>query len=433
MLSAIVAIIGFGLLIIIHEGGHFLTAKLFGIYIEKFSIGFGPVLFSFKWKETEFRISLIPLGGYVKMKGENPDEDIRDNDAFSSKAWWQKALIAFAGPFFNLLLAFVIIYFLLIVGQPVESMKPIVGKVDKSITDIRKGDRIILVNDHKVRSWDDVIKYTKEKGENQYFIKRNGREVLLSDQLTKNDWMSKILPKSGTIVGDVSPGMPAYLAGIKEGDKILKVNGVNVNNWYQLRDLIVNSKSDTVELVIQRKDEKLTKKIPLQENILNGTRIIGITQYMPVKYIEKYNPIKSLYYALDSTIGYTVLNYVALYKIIIHPTKIKENIGGPVMLYAVSKSTAKKGLRDLLMLLASISILLMVMNLLPIPILDGGNIFFFVLEGIMKKPLSVNIQVAFQKVGLTILLLLMFFAFTNDIFKLTQRHSSVKKDSSVVK
>jgi len=241
------------------------------------------------------------------------------------------------------------------------------------------------------------------------------------------------LPDTEPIVGEVSPGMPAYLAGIKEGDKILQVNGQKVTDWYQLRNNIINSKSDTVKVLILRNGEKIIKFIPLQENILNGTRIIGISQYMPVKYVEKYNPIKAIYYSATTTLGYVYLNYMALYKIIIHPTKIKENIGGPVMLYAVSKSTAKKGIRDMLMLLASISILLMVMNLLPIPILDGGNIFFFILEGIKKKPLSVNVQMAFQKIGLTILLFLMIFAFTNDIFKLAKRQISVNKDSSSVK
>ncbi len=433
MLSAIIAILGFGLLILIHEGGHFLTAKLFGVYVEKFSIGFGPVLFSFKWKETEFRISLIPLGGYVKMKGENPDEDADSEDSFSAKMWWQKSLIAFAGPFFNLILAFVIIYILLIIGQPVESMKPIVGKVEKSITQIQPKDKIILVNNNPVKSWDDIIKYTKDKGSNEYLIKRGDREIYISNQLKKEDWMSKILPDTEPIVGEVSPGMPAYLAGIKEGDKILQVNGQKVTDWYQLRNNIINSKSDTVKVLILRNGEKIIKFIPLQENILNGTRIIGISQYMPVKYVEKYNPIKAIYYSATTTLGYVYLNYMALYKIIIHPTKIKENIGGPVMLYAVSKSTAKKGIRDMLMLLASISILLMVMNLLPIPILDGGNIFFFILEGIKKKPLSVNVQMAFQKIGLTILLFLMIFAFTNDILKLAKRQISVNKDSSSVK
>ncbi len=429
MLSIILIIIAFGILILIHEGGHFIFAKLFGVYVEKFSIGFGPPLFHFKIKETDFRVSLIPLGGYVKMKGENPDEQTTDSDAFYSKKWWQKALIAFAGPFANFVFALLLFYFVFIIGQPIESLPPIVGKVTENISQIKTGDKIVMVNDKNVRCWDDIIKYTKNNKENTYLLLRDNREVFISNNLKKEDWTEKILPKTLPIIGSVSPGMPAYLSGLKEKDKILTVNGEKVNDWYQLRDKILHSKTDTVTLEILRNGKKLTKKVNLQENILNGNKIIGITQYLPVKYVEKYNPIEALYYSATSTIGYTALNYVALFKIFLHPSKIKENIGGPVMLYAISKKTAKKGFRDMLLLFASINILLMVMNLLPIPVLDGGNIFFFIVEGIRKKPLSLNVQLAFQKVGLSILLVLTIVAFSSDIFKLTKRHFSEMKDS----
>ena len=257
MLVAIIAILGFGVLVIIHEGGHFAVAKLFGVYVEKFSIGFGPVLYAFQKKETEFRISLIPLGGYIKMKGENPDEskDV-DEDSFSSKKWWKKALIVFAGPFANLVLAFIIITVLFMVGQQVESQRPIVGKIDKSITQFKPGDVVLSANDNEIKSWDDIVNNTHAKGENQYLVNRNGQEVFLSNKLKPKDWVTKILPKADAIIGDVATGMPAYLAGIKANDRILSINGEKVNDWYQMRNAIVHSESDTVKLEILR-DKKV--------------------------------------------------------------------------------------------------------------------------------------------------------------------------------
>lgn len=430
MFNIIGAIVALGILVTVHELGHFIAARIFNVEVEKFSIGFGPKLLAFTKGKTEYRISLIPLGGYLKMKGDNPDEEVEDTEnSFKTKVWWQRAIIAFAGPFANLILALLIFIFTFAIGKHFEDQLPIVGEVSTNYAEfVQEKDTILQVNDKDVNGWMQIIQYVKENEENTFLIERNNKQILITNnQVEPKTWVTEILPYVPAIIGEVAPGMAAYKAGLMDNDEILSIDGKDVKNWYEMRTAITTNENEFITLKIKRGDDIFEKSLSPEENLLDDNRIIGITQYMPVKYIERYSLLESVKYGTIGTINFVYLNYVMLYKLITNPSAIKNNLGGPVMIYAMSAQTADKGLDSILSFIAAISLILMIMNLLPIPILDGGHIFFCFIEGIRKKPLGLKIQIALQNVGLFILVFLMIFAFWNDISRLFSRSSSIKE------
>ena len=431
MFNIIGAIVALGVLVTVHELGHFIAARIFNVEVEKFSIGFGPKLLSFKKGKTEYRISLIPLGGYLKMKGENPDEKVEDTEnSFKIKSWWQRAIIAFAGPFANLILALLIFILTFAIGKHFEDQLPIVGEVSANYSEIvQENDTILQVNDKDVSGWTQIIQNMNVDGENTFLIQRNDQDILISNnEIKPRTWVTEILPFVPAVIGEVAPGMAAYKAGLMDQDEILSIDGVEVKNWYEMRKAITTNENDAITLKIKRGDNIFEKSLTPEENILDNNRIIGITQYMPVKYVEKYSFFESIKYGTLGTINFVYLNYAMLYKLITNPSAIKNNLGGPVMIYAMSAQTADKGIDSILSFIAAISLILMIMNLLPIPILDGGHIFFCFIEGIRNKPLSIKIQIILQNIGLFILMFLMVFAFWNDLSRMFSRSSSIKQN-----
>lgn len=434
MLQIIGALIALGLLVAVHEGGHFLAARWLGVYVEKFSIGFGPKIISFKDKMTEYRISLIPLGGYVKMRGENPDEDMTDTKgSFLALVWWKRGIIAFSGPFTNLLFAILILIFTFLMGKNYEDYSPFIGKVlaaeESYQTDnleyLQAGDKLLSINGQEIRSWNDSYTAVAD-GINDLVIERAGREINVTLKFSQLAWIEQILPETTTTIGEVSPGLPAYNAGLMDGDKVISINGVPVNDWYELRKQVKASDGKTVKVEIEREDGRFEREIKLQENLLDGSQVIGITQKLPMEVHESYNLWESMKYGSLTAVDFVILNYVGIYKLVLKPTELKNNLGGPVLMYTMSKQTVKQGWNSILNFIAIISIILMVMNLLPIPILDGGIIFFCFIEGIRGKALSMRTQITLQKIGASILILLMFFAFSNDFTRIFKRNVSIK-------
>ncbi|MDP8204653.1 MAG: RIP metalloprotease RseP [Candidatus Tenebribacter mawsonii] len=431
MFNIIGALVALGILVTVHEFGHFVAARIFKVEVEKFSIGFGPKLLAFKKGKTEYRISLIPLGGYLKMKGENPDEKVEDTEnSFKTKTWWQRAIIAFAGPFANLILALLIFILTFAIGKHFEDQLPIVGEVSANYSEfVQEKDIILQVNDKVVNGWTQIVQNINIDAENTFLIQRNDEEILISNnEVEPRTWVTEILPLVPAVIGEVAPGMAAYKAGLMEQDEILSVDEIDVKNWYEMRTAITTNENKIITLKIKRGDDVFEKSLAPEENILDNNRIIGIMQYMPVKYIEKYSFFESIKYGTIGTINFVYLNYAMLYKLITNPSAIKNNLGGPVMIYAMSAQTVDKGIDSILSFIAAISLILMIMNLLPIPILDGGHIFFCFIEGIRKKPLSIKIQIVLQNIGLFILMFLMIFAFWNDISRLFSRSSAIKQN-----
>ncbi len=428
------AIIALAILITVHEMGHLIAARLNGVVVEKFSLGFGPKLVSFNKWNINFRISLIPLGGYVKMKGENPDEDSDDPDSFRSKKWWQRAIIAFSGPFANFLLALLIFIISFLIGRNYEDFNPVIGKMSNdTYKELQINDRILELNGNEIETWTQLTLFTDDEAENDLLIERNNVELnVILPPMKPQIWLTDILPEAPAVIGEVTPGYPAYKAGLMPEDEIVEVDGVKVNSWYDMREMITSSPNEKIELKIRRGDQTFDKIMKLEENILDDNRIIGIIQYMPLNFRETYSLPEAIENGTISTLSFIYLNYVTLYKLISKPNAIKQNLGGPVMILSMTKQSAEKGIDTALIFMAAISLILMIMNLLPIPILDGGHIFFCFLEGIFKKPLPIKVQTFLQNVGLVLLMSLMVFAFFNDFSKIFSRTESINEQKNQI-
>ena len=433
MLNIIYFLIALGVMVTIHEGGHFLVARAFGVGIEKFSIGFGKPLLEYERKGIKYRIAWIPLGGYVKMQGEDPDESGEPVDrelSFMHKAWWKRALIAFSGPFANLLLGLLLYILAFTLPQKMEDLRPVVYQAKGSWEQLlAPGDSLMAVNGKPVIGFNDFLSKLEPAKNNQLVLSRQHAPIQITIPAGQADSLARSLePMADTMIGEVYSGMPAWRAGLNAGDRVLAVDSVEVSNWYRMRELITSSQAQTVNLKLQRGKDILWRNIVLEKSLMMGNqRLIGIAQYQPVKSTLHYSLPEAVNYGWHSTLGFIAMNYVGFYQLFKQPEHLKNSVGGPVMMATMTNEIGQKGFSYLIIFFASISLILAIMNLLPIPILDGGHIFFAFWEGIFRRPLSLRIQGILQRVGLALLLMLMFFAFYTDLSKLTTRLFSLSK------
>ncbi len=423
--TIIVALVVLGLLVAVHEGGHFLAARLCGIPVEKFSIGFGKPIFKITKGGVEYSLSWIPLGGYVKMKGDNIDQAGNDPDGFLNSPWWKRAIIAFAGPFTNLIFALLILIVSFMFTQKITDHSPIIDQVNPPLSAyFEPGDKIVEINGNNVKGWFSGLDMLKDGQNNSLLIERNGKkhEVTIPEVKLAN-WAdySIIRPQILPIIGQVMPKSPAYNAGIKSGDRILSVDGAEVNNWYEMNSEI--SKNDeSVELKIARDSDILTKQLRKMELPNDDRKLIGVTQYFPIKYEENLSFSQAIISGVATTTSIVGMHYVSLYQIIRKPKSLKNSIGGPVMIFSTGRDYIKQGVARGLQFVAFLNIVLMVMNLLPIPVLDGGHIMFSFIEGIRGKKLSLKTQLVLQQLGIFFLLSLMIYAFYSDFSGLFSRY-----------
>jgi regulator of sigma E protease len=352
MITVLAFIVVVGVLIFVHELGHFLAARLFGVRVEVFSLGFGPKLFSFIKGETEYRISVIPLGGYVRLYGEHPETmpSVVDKEkAFAFKKPWQKALIVLAGPGFNFLFALLAFWFYYSISSPVY-LKPVVGKV--------------------------------------------------------------------------IPGSPAEAVGLKPGDEILAIDGREIETFERLF-LYLRSKEDLteVELKVKRGDEVFTLRVkPVYQE---GTNIFGKKTRVPVLGIapsgevikKEYNPFSAFVVACEKFYELTSLTLLAIGKLITGDLPLS-TLGGPLTIGKLAGDTAKGGLFPFIAFMAMLSINIALINLLPIPMLDGGYLVIFAIEAVRGQPLSLRAQEIIFKVGLALIIMLTILVFYNDIVRL---------------
>jgi regulator of sigma E protease len=425
LLDIILALIALGILVTVHETGHFIAARLCGVTVQVFSIGFGKPIFKTVRKGIEYKIGWLPLGGYVKMKGENLEEDGEEEaDSFQYTKWWKKIIIAVSGPVANLLLALLIFILTFMVPSKTEDQRPVIGKVSGDYSQVfQPGDSISVVNGKQVKGWYQFISSLNAGQANKIQLARDGRNITLT--IPQQDivvFSNAVMPFVPATIGEISPGMPAWRAGLKSGDQIISVDTVKVKDWYEMREKVTGSSGKSIFIVIRRGNSLLRKVIELEGNpMTEGQKMIGIVQAMPVSYMQSYPPLKAVEYGVKSTFGFIVFNYVGLYKIISRPETIKSSVGGPVMIYSLSSQSARKGWTSWILFVAAISLVLMIMNLLPIPVLDGGHIMFALVQGIIGRPIPRKIQILLQNVGVVLLLMLMAYAFYNDFTKVFAR------------
>jgi regulator of sigma E protease len=345
-------VIVLGILIFVHELGHFLVAKRTGVTVLRFSLGFGPKLIGITRGTTEYCISMIPLGGYVKMLGEESGEELsleQKAGAFSEQSVWKRLAIVFAGPLMNFVAAIVIFTFLF---------------------------------------------------------------AFLG------------IPEPTPDIGPVTAGSPAEHAGLQTGDRVLSIDGLPIRSWNDIPATVEKLGAHPLELRVKRGDSEfsvtVTPKIDEVKNPITGETIkrpligIGVSENRIFKHI---NPFAAVYYAFEHTYQLSK-TFVTIVVKLIERTVPLNQLGGPILIAQMAGRQAEKGIPDLLDFMALISVNLAVLNLLPIPVLDGGHIFFFLIEAILGRPLSLKKIAIAQKVGLVALLSLMVVVFYNDIMRL---------------
>ena len=413
-----------GILVFVHEFGHFIMAKQAGVRVEKFSLGMGPKIFGFKKGDTEYVLSALPLGGYVKMAGENPDEDPTGApDEFQSKTVWQRAKIAATGPLTNIVLAFIIMPFVFMVGTYSEGPAK-VGYVETGSPAARAGfmagDVIEEINGRSISDWTKALSLIAVNPDTDVKVavdRKGEKKVLVLRPETATELrigMSGLVPDMPAEIGKLKPGFPAEKAGVRVNDKILAVDGKTIYHWNQFSSLVRESKGKTLVLTLEREGKRMEQSITPAED--GGRYVIGVEPVMRMVF-KKHGFFESLRLGFDKTIEAIDLTFITLKKLVTFNLSIK-TLGGPVMIAQMSGQAASAGLSSFLSLLAMISISLGILNLLPIPVLDGGLILFLVIEAIRKKPVSRKVMEVSQSIGAAVLITLIAVVSYNDIMRM---------------
>jgi regulator of sigma E protease len=417
-----------GVLIFVHELGHFMMARRVGVRVLKFSLGFGPRLVGFKRGDTEYVISAIPLGGYVKMAGENPDDPRTGRpDEFLSKTKWQRFQILIMGPLMNLILAVVVTAGVLMNGAEIPSFQskpPLVGQIapgspaEKS--GIRTGDLVISVAGRDIKNWEQffIAIGTRPNRETSVVFVRDGKQisttVIPTPQTRFEVGDIGVLPDSHPHVGSILPGSPAEKSGLKTGDVILKVDNTIVTFPNQLID-VISKKADTpVALTIARNGVEQVVQITPE---LNGGRgRIGINIGEDVIKIKP-GPIDAVTMSFQRNYDSAKLIFQTVGQLITRETSTRQ-LMGPLAIAQLSGESAEAGWLPLFALMASISLNLGLLNLLPIPVLDGGHIFIMTLEGLARRDFSVKVKEKMFLAGFAVLLMLMVTVIYNDLTRI---------------
>lgn len=444
VLSFVVVI---GVLILIHELGHFVMARWAGVGVERFSIGFGPVVLRWRGRETEYCVSAVPMGGYVKMMGEEqplergralPWDPAR---AFAFKPLWVRFVIVFAGPGMNFLLAAAIFTAVLaLVGRPVWPAT--VGRVDAqgpaAAAGIRPDDAVVAVDGRPVTYWEDVeralaraaghtLRLRVRRADQEFEVSITPRRVSVLDPVfrePKDVWDLGAGPPMTPHIGAVTPGSPAERAGVKPGDLVVAVAGQRVHTPEELMRAIQQRPGQTFEVTVQRHGRPVTLQVTaltVREATPGGEEReigrIGVSIVTRGERTVPYGPVSAVVHGVGRTWDVTLLTARGFWKLLTGRLPLSQ-LGGPVQIAAETGRQAQEGVAPLAVFTAVISVNLAVLNLLPIPMLDGGHLLFFLIEAVLGRPLSLRKRELAQQVGLVLLLVVMVLALYNDLARM---------------
>lgn len=441
------------ILVFVHEMGHFLLAKLFKMRVERFSVGFPPKLFGRKYGDTEYVIGATPLGGYVKIAGmvdESMDTDFTETPPepweFRAKPVWQRIVVITAGVVFNIILAFVIFAGLkMAYGDdfvPAENIEEVYVPENSLAHDmgLRTGDRIVAVSGRELERYDDLLDVEHLMSDPMTItVERNGETHTYRGP---NDIMTQLNRSGGfgvsvhpSIVGSTMADSPAERAGMEPGDRILAIDGEPVRFWMQVTDFMQDQSGDTVAVTFAKAPEdaviaprsgadlRTVSIVPLADE--DGRRLLGIgvptAEMLWSEYGREHHafgPGEALVAGVEETWVNTKVIVTSLTRVFSGRENFRENVGGPIAIAQVTKQAAEAGAFFFWRIVAMLSITLAIMNILPVPALDGGHLMFLIYEGITRREPSLRVRMVMQQVGMILLLVFMTFVIFNDILRL---------------
>lgn len=438
-------LIAIGILIAIHEFGHFWVAKKLGVKVLRYSLGMGRPLWARKFgpDQTEFVLSVFPIGGYVSMLNEQEGEvaDEEKHRAFNRQKLWKRSLIVLAGPVFNFLLAIFIYWGISVWGT--EGVKPIIKQIEPdSIAEragLEKGFEIVKVESWDTPTWDSVFQEAIPKliGRSNLRLSAKDQSGIISDYVLDlsaidiNRSLKQPFGEMGmysfelpAIIEKVLEGKSAEAAGLQPGDRIVKLGEKKINHWYQVAHYLQDKANKTFPVVVEREGELITTNITPYEAEVKGYKLgrIGAAVQVPERQayatsVNQYSVFGAIGYSLHRTWNVTSTTAHALWLMVTMKMSLT-NVSGPINIAVVAGKTASIGATQYILFLALVSISLGILNLLPIPILDGGHLMYYLIEAIKGSPVSDFVEAIGQRIGIMFLVMLMLLAFYNDIMRL---------------
>lgn len=447
--TVLMFIVAISILVAVHEFGHYWVARRLGVKVLRFSIGMGkPLLIKRAGADqTEYVISALPLGGYVKMLGEH-DDDVPEHErhrAFNRQPVWKRMAIVSAGPLFNFLFAILAYWVLYVTG--VSGIRPVIGEIIPESAAARAGLQsqmeIVGINGKNTPSWEEVLMQMLPAAVDKQAISLTARSNQSYESTYQLDFSSLDLDRDlqdpfkaagftpyripiPPVIDGVEPGKPAEKAGLQKGDRILKINDHEVKDFLDIAPYLQTHCKESVTVTFERAGEIRTVNIDNYIDSKHGMAryVLGINKdlsayVLPESYRVNYSlsPWQAIHRSMERTADLSVMSLKLLWKIVTLEFSFR-NVGSVIQIANAAGRSASMGFERFLVFLALVSISLGIMNLLPIPILDGGHLLFYIVESVTGRPVSERVEVIGQKIGMFLLMMLMMLAFYNDIMRM---------------